>query len=76
MCPQVEQRFRVFLWPQDPIVESEDCLYLNVFVPVDVSRCCVCVCVGEIYLQHQQQSFRRTMKADIWMTDERAREFI
>lgn len=37
MCPQVEQRFRVFISPNDPIVESEDCLYLNVFVPVDVS---------------------------------------
>lgn len=37
MCPQVEQRFRVFISPSDPIVESEDCLYLNVFVPVDVS---------------------------------------
>lgn len=37
MCPQVEQRFRVFLSPTEPIIESEDCLYLNVFVPVDVS---------------------------------------
>lgn len=37
MCPQVEQRFRLFISPSDPIHESEDCLYLNVFVPVDVS---------------------------------------
>lgn len=37
MCPQVEQRFRLFISQTDPIVESEDCLYLNVFVPVDVS---------------------------------------
>lgn len=37
MCPQVEQRFRLFVSPTEPIVESEDCLYLNVFVPVDVS---------------------------------------
>lgn len=37
MCPQVEQRFRLYISPSDPIVESEDCLYLNVFVPVDVS---------------------------------------
>lgn len=37
MCPQVEQRFRVFVSASEPIVESEDCLYLNVFVPVDVS---------------------------------------
>lgn len=37
MCPQVEQRFRLFISPTEPIVESEDCLYLNVFVPVDVS---------------------------------------
>ncbi|KAG9510248.1 Neuroligin-4, Y-linked [Fragariocoptes setiger] len=32
MCPQVEQRFRTI---NDNILESEDCLYLNVFVPVD-----------------------------------------
>lgn len=38
MCPQVEQRFRIFISPSDPIIESEDCLYLNVFVPVDVSK--------------------------------------
>lgn len=38
MCPQIEQRFRVFIGPSEPIEESEDCLYLNVFVPVDVSR--------------------------------------
>lgn len=38
MCPQVEQRFRIFSSSIDPIVESEDCLYLNVFVPVDVSK--------------------------------------
>lgn len=38
MCPQVEQRFRLFISPTDPIIESEDCLYLNVFVPVDVSK--------------------------------------
>ena len=37
MCPQVEQRFRLFVSQTEPIVESEDCLYLNVFVPVDVS---------------------------------------
>lgn len=38
MCPQVEQRYRIFISPSDPIIESEDCLYLNVFVPVDVSK--------------------------------------
>lgn len=37
MCPQVEQRFRLYISTSEPIVESEDCLYLNVFVPVDVS---------------------------------------
>lgn len=37
MCPQVEQRFRLYISQTEPIVESEDCLYLNVFVPVDVS---------------------------------------
>lgn len=39
MCPQVEQRFRIQTSIRaEPIIESEDCLYLNVFVPVDVSR--------------------------------------
>lgn len=38
MCPQVEQRFRLHVSASDPILESEDCLYLNVFVPVDVSK--------------------------------------
>lgn len=35
MCPQVEQRYRLFVSQSEPIHESEDCLYLNVFVPVD-----------------------------------------
>ena len=32
MCPQVYQRFNFQL--KEPIREEEDCLYLNIFVPI------------------------------------------
>ncbi len=32
MCPQVNQRFNFQL--SNPIREDEDCLYLNVFIPL------------------------------------------
>ncbi len=35
MCPQIDQRFNFLL--SHGITESEDCLYLNIYVPVSVS---------------------------------------